>query len=346
MGQDKDKKKESKAKKSKFEKKKHSHKKDKSEKKSKKEKKEKKEKKHSSRRDEGNPEASTKQIGDIDIDDYFLKNEHFRIWCALIKKTSFESLSSDDARALFTNDFCRSYNRHNLPETFYQEEMPVEMREAALKTKHHWNFRVTGAEAESIQQVADDVDFKTRHASEGAWTHMKPRDAHVPSSSSNHKAAISAGYVSSNMQGMFSSSSHSKREEDDSRDLKRNKQTHEKHQFREYSGVIMDELAPKESGRAAQIDKRRGVGAELKAAAREREDARDGLDLPESVVMGGGDDFEAARARISKGKSARDTQRAERLSELQEREQQKQATFMAQLGVDLSRGPIKIAPRE
>lgn len=315
-------------------------KKDKKDKKEKKEKKDKKEKKSRSgdkvhEENQLSTPATETRDGDLTADDFFLKSEHFRVWCALIKKISFETLSSDEAHKLFDREFCRQFNRRELPDTFYREELPVEMREAALKTKHRWNFKVTGAEADSIQQVADDVDFKTRHATDGAWAHMKTRDNVASSTSSNHP-----------MASMSAPPSHSRRDADDSRDEQRRQQTYERKNFKEYANVVMEELAPKETGRSALQDKRRGVGAELKAAAREREEARDGLDLPDSVVMGGGDDFEAMRARMNRGKDAREAQRIERVRELQEREQQKQASFMAQLGVDLSRGPIRIAPRE
>jgi hypothetical protein len=48
----------------------------------------------------------------------------------------------------------------------YVVELPHEMREAALRTKHKWNIKVSDAEAEKIATVSDDVDFKTRHATE------------------------------------------------------------------------------------------------------------------------------------------------------------------------------------
>ena len=72
----------------------------------------------------------------ITIDDYFLKSEHFRVWCVLIKKISFESLTSNESHDLFKTEFVSSYNHNSLPEMFYKDEIPVEMREAALKTKH------------------------------------------------------------------------------------------------------------------------------------------------------------------------------------------------------------------
>jgi hypothetical protein len=75
-------------------------------------------------------------IRPITIDDYFIKNEHFRVWCVLIRKVSFESLNSDESHDLFKAIFLPAYNRNELPEMFYKDEIPVEMREAALKTKH------------------------------------------------------------------------------------------------------------------------------------------------------------------------------------------------------------------
>ena len=52
-------------------------------------------------------------------------------------------------------------------------------------------------------------------------------------------------------------------------------------------------------------DKRREVGARTHAAAREREDAADGLDMRESDIMGGGDGFQERLARAKMGQQRR-----------------------------------------
>ncbi len=111
---------------------------------------------------------------------------------------------------------------------------------------------------------------------------------------------------------------------------------------------------------------------------------KDGLDMRESDVMGGGDDFErlvllflhlvivslsrvnyifSTKMRLNRGREHRENQKMDRLRELQAKEDQKNASFMLQLGVDLSKGellhftfrllmmrvyigPIKIQPRD
>lgn len=52
-------------------------------------------------------------------------------------------------------------------------------------------------------------------------------------------------------------------------------------------------------------DKRRAVGARTHAAAKEREDAADGLDMKESDTMGGSDSFRETLARAQHGKQRR-----------------------------------------
>ncbi len=81
------------------------------------------------------------------------------------------------------------------------------------------------------------------------------------------------------------------------------------------------------------------------AGAREREEARDGLDVRESDLMGGGDDFATIKARMTHSREKRESAKEERLRELQQRETQKTADFYTALGVDLGKGPIRIAPR-
>jgi hypothetical protein len=56
----------------------------------------------------------------ITEDDYFLKNEEFRVWCKLIYQKPFEDLSSTEARDLFNQQFVKAYNKRRLPEMFYK----------------------------------------------------------------------------------------------------------------------------------------------------------------------------------------------------------------------------------
>ncbi|CAM9991426.1 unnamed protein product [Laminaria digitata] len=114
---------------------------------------------------------------------------------------------------------------------------------------------------------------------------------------------------------------------------------------RESHAVVLDEIAPKETGHQAVADKRREVGARTHAAARAREDAADGLDMKEADTMGGGDSFRDAMARTKHGQKRRQTAKTEHLQGLAAKEAEKRAAFMAQMGLKVGQ-KITIQPRK
>eukprot|EP00904_Undaria_pinnatifida_P004485 jgi/Undpi1/14037/HiC_scaffold_9.g03688.m1 len=114
---------------------------------------------------------------------------------------------------------------------------------------------------------------------------------------------------------------------------------------RESHAVVLDEIAPKETGHQAVADKRREVGARTHAAAKAREDAADGLDMKESDTMGGGDSFRDALARTKHGQKRRQMAKTEHLQGLAAKEEEKRAAFMAQMGLKVGQ-KITIQPRK
>ena len=65
-------------------------------------------------------------LNEISNDDYFNKNEEFRVWIKLYKNITFESLSSDEARKYF-NDFVKYYNKGRLPDMYYTG-IPIDVK--------------------------------------------------------------------------------------------------------------------------------------------------------------------------------------------------------------------------
>jgi hypothetical protein len=65
---------------------------------------------------------------------------------------------------------------------------------------------------------------------------------------------------------------------------------------------------------------------------------QDGMNLDESITMGGGDDFASMKYQMSRRKEVQQERKADRVNELQRRDDERQAAFMASLGVDLSKG--------
>ena len=88
-------------------------------------------------------------------------------------------------------------------------------------------------------------------------------------------------------------------------------------QMNQHNKMVMDELAPKATGRDATIEKRKETGAKVHAAAHQKDSQRDGLEMDESVTMGGGDDFRSRMARKQNYQQRRDVQKQERRQELQ-----------------------------
>jgi len=225
----------------------------------------------------------------------------------------------------FCSQFISAYNSRQLPAMFYSG-IPADIRDSALRTQHKWNLKMTSADLEKAAVVADEVDIKTRIKIGDAWTLKKP-------------GIVSSSYNAAPNQQL------SVFEVDEKRDKERKIKHDEKKGIRENAAVVLDELAPRPTGRDALFDKRKGDAYNQHAAAREREENRDGLNMPEQEVMGGGDDFMSVRERIERGKRIRESKKQERLHEIQEREDKKQANFLSNLGIDLSKGPITIAPR-
>ncbi|CAI5729910.1 unnamed protein product [Peronospora effusa] len=143
----------------------------------------------------------------------------------------------------------------------------------------------------------------------------------------------------------------STQENDDDKDEKNKRRQVERRKEREFRDTIMDEIAPKETGREAQIEKRRQVGAKLHGAAKDRENGRDGLDLSEEFLMGGhGDDNNDLKRQLTRRDLARrrkKEEQEEKLGELKAKESARMEKFLENMGLTGSkaRKSATIAPR-
>lgn len=327
----------------------------KEEKKRKKDKKENKEKEENesesseNQEEEGQEEDNRNKNNKISIDDYFNKSEEFRVWLKINNKRSFEELDSSETHNLF-EEFCTLWNQNKLP-TMYYDGIPSEIRHECMRTKHRWGIRLSESEKNQISEVSDGVDLTTRKKFDNAWNHMTSSNNNHSTSSTtttrdisktNHVVGpdIPAEYLGENLKRPMDAYD---REEERERAAKARK--YEKYQESHRIRTLAEEIAPREKGREAQLDKKKEVSNRMRSMAQDREDSRDGLNLKESDIMGGGDDFASVKARFDRNKEKKESEKMERIRELQERDQERQRNFMSQLGVDFSHGPIKIAPR-
>ncbi len=97
----------------------------------------------------------------IDGDSYFEKADEFRVWLRLTKEKSLDSLTSADARDIFTKEFMPLYNDNKLLDMYYLG-LPQEIRQHSIKSTHQWGFKISTADEVALDQLTEDVDKQTR----------------------------------------------------------------------------------------------------------------------------------------------------------------------------------------
>lgn len=129
--------------------------------------------------------GNSSAVSELTADDFYLRHEEFRVWLHL-KERSFEDLSSEQAHTVFEEEFIKQFNKGKLPAMFYPQNqvpgdnangIPSELREAAMKTKHKWNLKVTDRDRQQQEQIQQEVSRKTHVNTDNAWVHMAPVSA-------------------------------------------------------------------------------------------------------------------------------------------------------------------------
>ncbi|ETI38146.1 hypothetical protein, variant 3 [Phytophthora nicotianae] len=231
----------------------------------------------------------------ITEEDYFLLQKEFRVWLAQTKNKYVDDLSTDEAMDLFTDEFARKWNRGKLSKMFY-EGLPDAVVEQTKRTRHQWGFVAKLGEKEKFELATakDSVDVATKKKN------LLTSDDKVK----GPKKEDDTNWTKRRFK-----------EDEDDREQHRKRQKLERKREREYRDVVMDELAPKATGREAQIDKRHQLADKLHGAARDREEARDGLDLSDDFLMGGRGGDEDLKRRMAQ----RDVARRRKQEEQQEK---------------------------
>lgn len=95
------------------------------------------------------------KVVQISEDDYFLKNEEFRVWLNTSRNTPFETLTTVNAREIFAGDFCKKWNRGSLASMFYDGTIPTELRQQCVKTSHKWGLKLSANEKEQVSDLGE-----------------------------------------------------------------------------------------------------------------------------------------------------------------------------------------------
>ncbi|KAG6961710.1 hypothetical protein JG688_00008941 [Phytophthora aleatoria] len=259
-----------------------------------------------------------KGVKHITEEDYFLRQTEFRVWLAQTKNKYVDDLSTDEAMELFTVEFARKWNRGKLSKMFY-EGLPDAVVEQTKRTRHQWGFvaKLGDKEKFELATAKDSVDVATKKKSLLISEEKKVKGPKLEEDGSRTKR-------------------RSKEDDEDDREEDRKHRKLERRREREYRDLVMEELEPKATGREAQIEKRRQLGDKLHGAARDREDARDGLDLSDDFLMGGrggSDDLKHRMAQRDLVRRRKQEQQQEKLAALKAKESARMDKFLEDMGL-------------
>lgn len=233
-----------------------------------------------------------------------------------------EDLSTEEATSLFCDKFVKKWNRGQL-DAMYYKGIPEHVLEQTKRTKHTWGFvkRLDEKEVFALATARDSVGVATRKSdllvTSSSSTAPKSLAPEPEESSRQRHQDKGAGDEDREKRSHKRKSHHyrekdSKSDEDEDRHHHRHRSSHkaERKKHRKHHESVLEELAPKETGREALLEKRRQVGSKLHGAARDREENRDGLDLSEDFLMGGGGDSDLQR-RLKQREQMRDRKQQE-----------------------------------
>ena len=247
----------------------------------------------------------------LTADDYYTRSAEFRLWLHNTRAQHLDELSADTARQLFA-DFCRDWNGGRLPAVYYAGVDSSALSGSVL-TGHRWGFVGAMSEAERMEHasVRDSVDTATyHHTYRQEFTAAPAKPPTGPSAAPTPAAAAAVPPVPRPFAALS----------------KGDKRTH----MQRVEGML-DEIAPRETGREAMLLKRREKGEYSR-----RERGGDGMEeMDDDVLLGGvGGSSELARLkeRDSARREKRNSDQAVKRSEWDAKEKERMRAMLQSIG--------------
>eukprot|EP00978_Attheya_sp_CCMP212_P015884 scaffold41063_cov52-Attheya_sp.AAC.1 len=277
---------------------------------------------------------------DVSLDeeaDYFEYHSYLRLYLYREKGAYFEDLTAEEARSAFSK-FVRQYNEGSIEEGYYDPKgPPAPALEQCKRTRHAWGFKTNEMDKKHLELLREGVRKQTEYsvsgqeASSAAAAHPRPGVAVRPTAS-NTAASTTIG------------ENRRKSKEEIMAGRVQNKR------LREHVRTTHEELTGgRKEGHERQREKRQELATKIHGAARDRE-AGGAVELDDAALYGddGRSSFQNALAREKQRESRKKEQRTARLTELQQKEKDKQAAMLQMLGLSgLQPGQkITIAPRK
>ncbi|KAL0084330.1 hypothetical protein J3Q64DRAFT_1129543 [Phycomyces blakesleeanus] len=223
------------------------------------------------------------QIKPITEEDYFEKATEFRLWLKEEKRKYFNELDSSDSRYYFKK-FVKAWNRFELQEKYYKGLSSAQLASSDT-TRYKWKF-ASKVDQYELDTIRDSVDT------------MTSRGVVKDESNKGRRRNVGPAMPTSPVIRQDRETAEERLE------AERMRRKAESKNLRRKRDSYLDEVAPKETGREAMLEKRKATNAFHK-----RERSPD-VELSEADLMGG-DDFQSRLAAEKQREERRNTRKAE-----------------------------------
>lgn len=247
-------------------------------------------KRHGSSSDTALPESLKSTISPITEDAYFEKSTEFRLWLKEHKHKYIDEISSKESRRYFKK-FVAKWNDFELDAKFYRGLNSTQLT-SSDSTRFKWSFakKIDQSELDSVRDSVDSMTALSR-GEDKLKSRVQSQGQGEPKRRAN---------VGPTLPGTF--------DKEKQMEAERAQRKYEQKKVRERRTEVLDEVAPRETGREAQIAKKRALNAYHKR------DPSPDVELSEADLMGG-DDFKARLAAERRANEVREARRKERMDQ-------------------------------
>ncbi|KAJ2507285.1 hypothetical protein H4217_008837 [Coemansia sp. RSA 1939] len=235
-------------------------------------------------------------VSAITQDDYFRLNSAFRLWLHKEKDRYFDEMTTVKARKHF-GSFVRAWNSGRLRSRYYSQDAGLGALPKRDVTRYSWKFAAKLDGRDQLEEAVEEVHKSNAPRSGGGERRPAAESSAQPPRQ---------GPTMPSLEERPAASGRVFDEEQRNRDRRRRKR--EQREAREREQLVLDEVAPKETGREATIAKRRALHS-LRHA--EKAAAAD-VELSDSELFGDGASDLAA---LKQDRAHREKRRLERQQE-------------------------------
>ncbi|PIA16955.1 hypothetical protein COEREDRAFT_24719, partial [Coemansia reversa NRRL 1564] len=177
---------------------------------------------------------SNAKLGDISPitqEDYFRLNAPFRLWLLKEKDKYFDEMSSDKARRYFAS-FVRVWNDGRLRSRYYKQDSELGKLSKSVVTRHNWGFaaNVNQHEMDNIKNSVHKSTFDHGPAPQQVGGQRRVDNSHRDGDTESDRLLV-----------------------EERREQERWRRKQERKKSKEREELILDEVAPKETGREAKM---------------------------------------------------------------------------------------------